>query len=301
MNQENVAVNGSRKTTPQEIADTLRERIHEGRLKAGDRLSTQAELADEFQVERGAVRLALQILKDAGLLDNVSKGSPPRVAELPPDEPQRPRATVLSLNDHLVQAFSSPDVTIDAVCFTAETLMLGLNHMRGVIEQGTVCPESITMRCLLPGPQVELAFPVPVPRPDRTAAAQRELTTAVQRKLRRQIQNQKTVMERTFYAWREVRRIRATVSFGWLPTTPMQKWYVLNGEQVLLGDYVTAKYPPSDDPDGYEIEVYDVRGFNTPLFAFRIEDGPRDAALVEEKQKTFNAVWATYADWPTLA
>ncbi|MFJ6832920.1 FadR/GntR family transcriptional regulator [Streptomyces sp. NPDC091209] len=294
-------MNGSRKATPHEIADTLRQRMREGVLKAGDRLSTQAELADEFQVERGTVRQALQILKGAGLLDNVSRGSPPRVAETPPDEPQRPRATVLSLNDHLVQAFSSPEVTIDAVCFTAETLMLGLNHMRGVIEEGTVRPESITMRCLLPGPGTELAFPVPVPRPERTAEVQRELTAAVQRKLKSQIQFQKTVMERTFYKWREVGGIDATVSFGWLPTTPMQKWYVLNGRQVLFGDYVPDKYPPSADAEGYEIEVYDVRGFNTPLFAFRVEDGPRDAALVEEKQKAFNAVWATYADWPTLA
>jgi DNA-binding transcriptional regulator YhcF (GntR family) len=301
VNQENVAVNGSPKVTPQEIADALRQRMREGVLRPGDRLSTQAELADEFQVERGAVRLALRILKDAGLLSDVSKGSPPRVAERPPDEPQRPRATVLSLNNHLEQAFSSPHVTIDAVCFTAETLMLGLNHMRGVIERGTVCPESVTMRCLLPGPQVELAFPVPVPRPERTAAAQRELTAAIQQKLRSQIEFQKTVMERTFYAWREVRRIRASVSFGWLPTTPLQKWYVLNGEQVLLGDYVPGTFPPSDDPGGYEVEVYDVRGFTTSLFAFRIEDGPRDAALVEEKRKTFEAVWETYADWPKLA
>ena len=73
-------MNGSRRLSPQEIADILRERIRNGDLKAGDRLPTQAELADEFGVERGAVRQALRVLQEAGLLTNVSKGSPPRIA-----------------------------------------------------------------------------------------------------------------------------------------------------------------------------------------------------------------------------
>ncbi|MGW1948822.1 GntR family transcriptional regulator, partial [Streptomyces sp. NPDC001940] len=54
--QESVAVNGSRRSSPQEIADVLRERIKAGELRAGERLPTQAELAEEFGVERGAVR-----------------------------------------------------------------------------------------------------------------------------------------------------------------------------------------------------------------------------------------------------
>lgn len=76
-------MNGSRRLTPQEIADILRERINSGDLKAGDRLPTQAELADEFGVERGTVRQALRALQEDGLLSNVSKGSPPRIAEPP--------------------------------------------------------------------------------------------------------------------------------------------------------------------------------------------------------------------------
>lgn len=83
-------MNGSRRLSPQEIADTLRDRIRAGDLKAGDRLPTQAELAEEFGVERGAVRQALRALQEDGLLSNVSKGSPPRIAERVPvtGEPQ---------------------------------------------------------------------------------------------------------------------------------------------------------------------------------------------------------------------
>lgn len=82
--EENVAVNGSGRLSPQDIADVLRERIRAGELKAGDRLPTQADLAKEFGVERGAVRQALRALHEDGLLSNVSKGSPPRIAAPPP-------------------------------------------------------------------------------------------------------------------------------------------------------------------------------------------------------------------------
>lgn len=74
-------MNGSRRLSSQEIADVLRERIRGGDLRAGDRLPTQAELAEEFGVERGTVRQALRALQEDGLLTNVSKGSPPRIAE----------------------------------------------------------------------------------------------------------------------------------------------------------------------------------------------------------------------------
>ena len=61
-------MNGSRKLSSQEIAATLRERIRSGDLRPGERLPTQAELAEEFGVERGTVRQALRALQDDGLL-----------------------------------------------------------------------------------------------------------------------------------------------------------------------------------------------------------------------------------------
>src|SRR3954452_25114153 len=158
---ENVAVNGSRRLSPQEIADSLRERIRVGDLRAGDRLPTQAELAEEFGVERGTVRQAMRALQEDGLLSNVSKGSPPRVAEPAParDEPQ---PTMVGLAPRLADAFSVPHVRIDAVCLTAETFMLALSEPLRMVHEGRTRPESIDVRILLPSRDITLAFPVPV-------------------------------------------------------------------------------------------------------------------------------------------
>ena len=90
--QENVAVNGSRRLSPQEIADILRDRIRAATSRPDDRLPTQAELAEEFGVERGTVRQALRALQEDGLLTNVSKGSPPRIAEPPAPRRGEPAA-----------------------------------------------------------------------------------------------------------------------------------------------------------------------------------------------------------------
>ena len=53
-------------TVPEQIAARAGERILDGRLLPGERISEQ-ELADEFQVSRGPVREALRILEREGL------------------------------------------------------------------------------------------------------------------------------------------------------------------------------------------------------------------------------------------
>ncbi|MER6968875.1 GntR family transcriptional regulator, partial [Streptomyces halstedii] len=160
--QENVAVNDSRRLSPQQIADTLRERIRTGELKAGDRLPTQAELADEFGVERGTVRQALGLLQTDGLLSNVSKGSPPRIADVAPTR-DGPQPTMVGLAPRLTEAFSVPHVRIDAACLTAETLMMAISEPVRQIHDGRLRPQSIDVRILLPSRDITLAFPVPVP------------------------------------------------------------------------------------------------------------------------------------------
>ncbi len=224
-------MNGGRRLSSQEIAEALRERIRGGDLKAGDRLPTQAELAEEFGVERGTVRQALRALQEDGLLTNVSKGSPPRIAE-PATPRAEPQPTMVALGPRLAQAFAAPRVRIDVVCHTSETLMLALSEPLRLIHEGRIRPESIDFRVLMPSRDIALAFPVLVEDEEDDPVHQRWL----------QMRNaQARVLRHNLHAVRSTHRIDVRIAFRALPFTPTSKLYLLNGEEALFGYYMVTR------------------------------------------------------------
>ena len=283
-------MNGSRSFSPQEIADALRDRIRTGDLKAGDRLPTQADLAEEFGVERGAVRQALRLLQEAGLLTNVSKGSPPRIAE-PSPVPGEPQPTMVALAPRLSEAFAEPQVRLDAACLTAESLMLAVGESVRLIHEGRVRPTSIDVRVLLPSREIALAFPVSVEdRGDNDPVHQRWLTM-------RNAQAQ--VLQHNLLALRATHGIDVHVTFRALPFTPPIKLYLLNGEEALLGYYVLDER--EEEYNSQTLEMYDTLGSQSVLFSFLRQAGQRDAAFVEQSQKWFDALWETITTDLTLS
>ncbi|WP_050371523.1 FadR/GntR family transcriptional regulator [Streptomyces acidiscabies] len=289
--QGKVAVDTGRRLSPQEIADTLRERIRVGDLKSGDRLPTQAELADEFGVERGAVRQALRALQEDGLLTNVSKGSPPRIAEAPEGEGDEPRPTMVALAPRLVDAFREPWVRIDAVCLTAESLIPALGEPLRLIHAGIARPEKLDVRIMLPSRKINLAFPVQV------GEVEGEDTVHKRWLAMRNAQGQ--VLRYNLNALRS-HGMDVQVSFRALPFTPPVKLYLLNEAEALMGYYTVARYEePSDD--GELLDMYDVRGTESLLFSFEKRTGQRDAAFVEESQRWFDALWETITTDLTLS
>lgn len=284
-------MNGSRRLSPQEIADILRERINNGDLKAGDRLPTQAELADEFGVERGAVRQALRALQQDGLLSNVSKGSPPRIAEPPAPARGEPQPTMVGLAPRLTEAFSAQHVRVDAACLTAETLMLALGEPLRRIHAGDICPKSVDARILLPSRDITLAFPVPVDgRSDDDPVHQRWLA-------QRNAQGQ--VLKHNLQALRATHGIDVRVTFRALPFTPPIKLYLLNGSEALIGYYMITKR--EEEWDSETLEMYDALGGKSLLFSFEQRGGQRDTAFVEQSQKWFDALWETITTDLTLS
>ncbi|MEU2550607.1 winged helix-turn-helix domain-containing protein [Streptomyces sp. NPDC003388] len=288
--QENVAVNGSGRLTSQEIADVLRERIRTGALRAGERLPTQAELAEEFGVERGAVRQALRALADDGLLSNVSKGSPPRIAEPAPahDEPQ---PTMVGLAPRLTEAFAAPHVRIDAVCLTAQSLIPALGEPLRLIHEGRIRPGRIDVRVLLPSRDINLAFPVSVEAHGDDDPVHRRWLEM------RNAQGQ--VLQYNLRALRSTHDIDVKVTFRALPFTPPVKLYLLNGTEALFAHYmVTRREEPTDSG---VLEMYDTLGSESLLFSFEKRAGQRDAAFVEQSQKWFDALWETITTDLTLS
>jgi GntR family transcriptional repressor for pyruvate dehydrogenase complex len=53
----------------EQVAEQIEKRILDGELRSGDRLPTERELAEQFQVSRTAVREAMKILAQKGLVD----------------------------------------------------------------------------------------------------------------------------------------------------------------------------------------------------------------------------------------
>ncbi|MCH0566083.1 winged helix-turn-helix domain-containing protein [Streptomyces sp. MUM 2J] len=284
-------MNSSTRHSPQEIADALRARIRAGDLKKGDRLPTQAELADEFGVERGTVRQALRALQEDGLLTHVTRGSPPRVADLPAQRQPGQDARVV-LTSYLEEAFQESAVRIDAVCLTAETLMWALIDMHRLVAAGKVRPASVDVRCMLPGPDALLLYPTPVSRTD--------LTDRVQQALRDQIRSQKAVIEVQIRSLRRDHGIDAVADFRPLPCSPTVKQYVLNGRLGLEGRYTIARYTrelPGEGP----VEIFDAHGTQSPLFEFRLEEGGRAAQCVQDMSKHLDSLWDLMAPRQTLA
>ncbi|WP_406125776.1 winged helix-turn-helix domain-containing protein [Streptomyces canus] len=289
--QENVAVNGSRRLSPQEIADTLRERIRVGDLRAGDRLPTQAELAEEFGVERGAVRQALRALQEDGLLSNVSKGSPPRIAERVPGLSGEPQPTMVGLAPRLTEAFSSPHVRIDAACLTSETLMVALSEPVRLIHEGRIHPESIDVRILLPSRDINLAFPVSVEAPDDD--------NPVHQRWLEMRNAQGHVLRHNLRSLRSSHGIDVKVRFRALPFTPPVKLYLLNQSEALIAYYMVARREEATDAG--ILDMYDVLGTESLLFSFAKNAGERDAAFVVQSQKWFDALWETITTDLTLS
>lgn len=287
--QENVAVDDTRRLSPQEIADVLRARIHAGELKAGARLPTQADLAGEFRVERSTVRQALRVLHDEGLLSHVSKGSPPRVAA-PSRTGHEPQPTMVGLAPRLVEAFKVPDVRIDAACLTAETLMLALGEPVRMIHEGLITPKSVTVRILLPSKEINLAFPVPLDRAEDESVHKRWLD---------QRNAQGHVLRHNLLSLRSSHGIDVHVTFRALPFTPPMKLYLLNGSEALIAYYTLTKR--AEEWDSRQLEMYDALGSKSLLFSFDSASGDRDAAFVKESSQWFNALWETITSDLTLS
>ncbi|CAL9529253.1 hypothetical protein SUDANB145_03989 [Streptomyces sp. enrichment culture] len=288
-------MDGSKRPSPQEIADILRERIRAGDLKAGDRLPTQAELSEEFGVERGAVRQALRSLQEDGLLSNVSKGSPPRIAAPAPAHGE-PQPTMVALAPRLTRAFGEPEVRIDVVCHTSETLMLALSEPLRMIHEGRIRPRSISFRVLLPSRNINLAFPVLV---DTSAGDGTDGADPVHERWLQMRDAQARVLQHNLNAVRSTQRVDVSVAFRALPFTPPMKLYLLNGEEALIGYYMLTRR--EEEWQSRTLEMYDVLGFESVLFAFRKQDGHRDGAFVEESQKWFDALWETITTDLTLS
>lgn len=259
-------------------------------------MPTQARLADEFGVERGAVRQALRILQSEHLLTGVSKGSPATVAAVPgqasplagPAAPPQP--TTAGLAPRIAASFAAPHVRIDALCLTSVSLTLAIGEPLRQVHAGQLKPAKIDVRVLLPSRDIELAFPTPVDAADGGLLHRRWLA---------QRNAQGLVLRQNLLALRTTHGIDVRVLFRALPFTPPVKLYLLNGAEALFAYYTLGRREREIEHE--HVELYDADGTRSMLFAFERRAGQRDAAFVEQSRLWFDALWETISSDLVLA
>ncbi|MFE7108314.1 GntR family transcriptional regulator [Streptomyces sp. NPDC057575] len=276
-------MNGSRKPSPEAVADALRERIRTGVLKAGDHLPTQSVLAKEFGVERGVIRQALQRLQGDGLLTGVTRGAPPRVAS--PADTEAPLQTAAGLGPRILGAFGNGDVRIDALCLTAESLNLALAEPLQQIRAGRLKPRSVKVRIMLPARDLDMAFPRRAePLEDDRVVHERWLALR---------NSQAYVVKHNLEALRSTRDLKVEVEMRALPFTPPVKLYLLNRSEALFAYYTVTQR--EELIDGDPIELFDVLGSDSTLFRFEGSAGVRDQLFVTQSEAWFEGLWNTIA------
>lgn len=121
------------------IATAVRELIERGELKPGEKLPSQAQLAEQFDVSRQTVHQAMTLLRNDGLIESRT-GSGSYVA-------QRPAGPRLAVS--VQEAFATGRVAID--CFAPDGALLYevmREPLARVVAKANVL-ESLTVRLLL--------------------------------------------------------------------------------------------------------------------------------------------------------
>ncbi|WP_329134892.1 GntR family transcriptional regulator [Streptomyces sp. NBC_01476] len=280
------------------IADVLRGEITDGVFRVGERIPSQAELEERFQVSRPTVQRALQELRKGGYIDN-QRGRAAEVldwdaqnAVLPAaGEPER---AFEALTTYVSAAFEEPEVTIDAYSLTSETLGGALASPLQSVMTGELNPTAIRVRLLLPSQDVTLALP----RLVEDFTDDRPL-----RRLRQLARAHSIALRSSFTRLTDVRPdIVNSIEFRTVPVTPLQKIYILNGRVSLWGYYKVVQRPLTFS-DGWQGDIYDTLGVNSTLYMSRSDPAnpaTNDARFVAESQEWFDALWDTIAEPVTI-
>lgn len=288
MTPERSALNGTEKPTPDDVARTLRARIDAGELVAGASMPTQASLVAEFGVQRGVIRQALALLHKEGLLTEVTRGAPARIAgpqargQAPDGTPQE---TLVALGPRITAAFQADEVRIDALCLTAESLSAALGEQRRLVLERRTAPSRVTVRVLLPNRGIDLAFPRLVSNPDES--------DLVHQRWLKQRNAHGSVLRDHLLGLGSAHDVDVTVQFRALPFTPPVKLYLLNGSEALFAYYRVKER--QEEIGRTSVVMYDAIGGESPLFAFAEGPLPRDKAFVAQSQAWFDALWETIA------
>ncbi|MET7766912.1 GntR family transcriptional regulator [Streptomyces sp. NPDC005393] len=194
--------------------------------------------------------------------------------------------TSIGLSERLSSAFSRERVQIDAVCLTGQTLSLALAGPIQQVYAGTVRPQIVEMRLMLPSRSMKLAFPVPVIFSEDSLVRNHWLS---------QRNTQGQAIRSALTALRASHGIDVRVSFRAIPFTPMAEIYIINRSETLFSYCLISRH--EEEISDTIVDIYDASRAGIGMLGRFSQDseGDREATFVEQSMMWFDSVWVTVA------
>ncbi|MER6562777.1 winged helix-turn-helix domain-containing protein [Streptomyces sp. NPDC001027] len=274
------------------VADDLRARMTDGTYSLRSFLPSQRDLAEEYGVSRDTVQRVLRELANEGWIES-RQGSGSRVIKIQRIHSSTPRATRLrhgaTLGPLLSEAFEQRDVTVDVYTLTSESLDAHIRLQAERIRGGSIAPERIGLRMILPSRDLDLPYPRVKDdrRDERLRNRLLDITDRHTDSLRGVLKALKTE--------RYVSEVDVQIRHA--PLTPAFKLYLLNGMEALHGPYEVIQRQIELD-SGEEITALDVLGLGATL-THQVKDGDPNSSgtvFVETWRSWFDSVWDHLAE-----
>ncbi|OSP43584.1 MULTISPECIES: GntR family transcriptional regulator [unclassified Streptomyces] len=270
------------------VADELRGRMAGGAYPLRSFLPSQRDLAEELGVSRGTVQRALRELADEGWIES-RQGSGSRVVRTQHVRSSAAEATRLRgavcLAPFISEAFEQAEVALDVHTLTSESLDAHIRLQAERIRGGSIAPQRITLRMLLPDPTLPLPYPRVMDDPGDPRLRDR-LRTITERHTTSLLGALRDLRTEGLVPSVDV-RIRHT------PLTPTFKLYLFNDVEALHGVYEVIERPVALGGGDEVVRALDVLGLGATLTHHEKTDDPSSSGsvFVDSMRQWFDSVW----------
>ena len=263
-----------------QVANLLRAAILTKKFTAGERLPSQAELADRYDVARMTIQQALRVLREENLIVS-RQGSGVFVRER--------TARPVGLRPHVEAAFEQEQVKIDFSGYTAETLYNAIQEPLDKIREGRLTPRSIQLRLLLSDMTVPMAIP-------SRAGDEPGDDPRVRARMARTTQRYAGGIAESVAELADLQLVQtAGVTVRVHSSAPLFKLYLINERELFWGFYPVVKHDVTIE--GQPVPIFDPMGKDTELFHHTATADPESSGSLHlsESARWFNSIWSTIA------
>lgn len=263
----------------QQVRSIIRAAILSGEYEPMAQLPSIPDLSRHFGLARATVQKAVDLLKSEGLVvGRQGRGLFVR------QRTERP----VGLRPHVEQMFTGPDVRIDFVGFSGETLHGIIQEPLDKIRAGQLEAKNLTIRVLLPDMSKPIGLPSLVPDGEDSVDVRDRMSRIMQRSSTALVDS---VSELAALGLLESGSAKVRTTH----MAPLFKLFILNGVEAFFGFYPVVKHAVV--VKGQPTDIFDPMGKDATLFHFAATDDPDsvDSRYVEQAQTWFNSVWDSIA------